>query len=228
VIKTDEATLTMALPKGRLMEGATCFLRLADIDCSTLISGLSDTRKLIFVDQKNKTRFLVVRSSDVPTYVQQGPADIGIVGKDVLDEGSYDTCELLDLGFGRCTMVVAALKEKRDILQNIPERGLKVATKFPNTARRYFTAKGLQADIVPLGGSVEIAPVLGMSDVIVDLVATGSTLRDNGLCVVEEISTSTARLIANRASLRFKNVRISTLIEKFTSRRYRDENSVGR
>jgi ATP phosphoribosyltransferase len=188
--------LTLALPKGRLLRPARELLGRAGLD------GIppDESRKLIFAHPARGLRFLILKPMDVPTYVEYGAADLGIVGKDVLEEQEPDVYEPLDLGFGRCRLVVAeprALWERDD-----PSKWswVRVATKYPNLARRYFADRGIQVEVVRLDGSIELAPLVGLAERIVDLVQSGETLRANGLVEVAEIMRSTARLIVNRAA----------------------------
>jgi len=188
--------LTLALPKGRLLRPALELLGRAGLD------GIppDESRKLIFADTARGLRFLILKPMDVPTYVEYGAADLGIVGKDVLEEQEPDVYEPLDLGFGHCRLVVAeprALWERDD-----PSKWswVRVATKYPNLARRYFADRGIQVEVVRLDGSIELAPLVGLAERIVDLVQSGETLRANGLVEVAEIMRSTARLIVNRAA----------------------------
>lgn len=193
--KETKMALTIALPKGRLGEDTEKLMLSAGI---TSVPVPRDSRKLIF-DVGGGFEAILVRAWDVPTYVEAGTAAVGICGKDDLLEHGADVLELLDLGFGFCRMTVAAKNNiSRDELLSRPY--LRVATKYPNIARRFFASVSIQAEIVKLYGSVELAAVTGMSDCIVDLVSTGGTLRENGLHVVEEIFESTARLVLNRAA----------------------------
>lgn len=189
--------LDIALPKGRLGERAHAILAAAGRGCPEI---LEPGRRLVFENAAAGVRFFWVKPSDVPIYVERGAADLGIAGKDILLEQSPDVYELLDLGIGRCSMCVAAPKGFRDS----GERTLRVATKFPNIARRHYAGRGRPIDIIKLNGSIELAPLLGLSDVIVDLVETGSTLRENDLQVLERFLGISARLIANKASCKFK------------------------
>lgn len=192
--------LTIAMPKGRLGEDAQAAMR----QCGLITKPIpNDSRKLIF-DVGDDLRALLVRAWDVPTYVEMGTADLGICGKDDLIEHEADVFELLDLGFGFCKMTVAAKADttKDELFSRSYTR---VATKYPNIAGKFFSTISIQAEILKLYGSVELAAVTGMSDCIIDIVSTGGTLRDNGLTVIEELFDSTARLIANRASF-YKNL----------------------
>ncbi len=191
-----ERPLTLALPKGRLLRPALELLRRAGVD--GLPAG--ESRRLIFTDPARGLRVLFLKPMDVPTYVEYGAADLGIVGKDVLLEQEPDLYEPLDLGFGHCRLVVAeprALWERDD-----PAKWswVRVATKYPNLTRRYFAERGIQVEVVRLDGSIELAPLVGLAERIVDLVQSGETLRANGLVEVAEIVRSTARLVVNRAA----------------------------
>ncbi len=174
---------------------------------------MEESRKLIFEDREKGLRFLVVKPTDVPTYVEYGAADIGVAGKDVLLEQERDVYEPLDLKIGRCRMMVAepaALSAKDDPSQ---WTNIRIATKYPNITEKYFASKGIQIEMIKLYGSIELAPLIGLSERIVDLVETGETLRQNGLVEVEEIMKITSRLIVNRASLKIKGARIAEIIE---------------
>lgn len=198
--------LTVALSKGYLQKETLKLLqktgvRIPDGDLS---------RKLEFTDLDKKFRFLIVRPSDVPVYVEYGAADIGVVGKDVLVEGGYNVAELLDLQFGFCRLVVAGIKGVAKTLYS----GMRVATKFTNSASAYFEKLGLDVELIKLYGSVELAPLDGLSDVIVDLVATGTTLRENGLEIFAPIYDTTARLIANRVRVKSNYAKIMALAKR--------------
>ncbi|MEN6338807.1 MAG: ATP phosphoribosyltransferase [Clostridiaceae bacterium] len=199
--------VSVALPKGRLGEQAYSLMARAGYDCPAL---LEDNRKLTFENELAGVRYFWVKPSDVAIYVERGAADVGIAGKDVLLECAPDLYELLDLGIGKCSMCVAGFSGFRDD----HARTLRVATKFPSIARTYFTGLGREIDVIKLNGSIELAPILGLSDVIVDLVETGKTLAENGLAVLETISPISARLIANKASFKFKEEEIETLRAK--------------
>lgn len=201
--------ITIAIPKGRILEESVALFGKIGIDCSEL---LSDTRKLIFENQLQKMRYMIVRATDVPTYVEYGCADVGIVGKDTLLEQEKDLYEPLDLKFGYCRMVVA---EPAELSRDDDPAGwtnIRIATKYPNFTERYFSAKGVQVEIIKLYGSIELAPLVGLSERIVDLVSTGETLRQNGLVEVETIAEITTRLIVNRASLKTKYQRLNEII----------------
>lgn len=190
--------INVALPKGRLGEKAYAMLKKSGFDCPTMEDP---GRKLIFENPEKGVRYFWVKPSDVAIYVERGAADLGIVGKDILLEYRPDVYELLDLGMGRCRMAVAGKKDFRDPVGQT----LKVATKFPNIARSYYSGKCRDIDIIHLTGSIELAPILGLSHVIVDIVETGTTLKENDLMVYEEIVPISARLIANVASYQFKD-----------------------
>lgn len=203
--------LKIALPKGRL--GMKVYERLAKCgyECSEL---LEDNRKLIFENPDNGVSYFLVKPSDVAIYVEHGAADIGVVGKDILLEQKADIYELLDLGFGKCRMCVAApvdYREDRD-------RPVKVATKFPNIATEFYSSKNQEIEIIELHGSIEIAPLVGLSDVIVDIVETGTTLKENNLCVFEEIVPISARLIANKTATKFKSDELFRVVENLKNR----------
>lgn len=193
--------INIALPKGRLGDKVYAALKQAGFPCEALENP---GRKLIFENSEAQVRYFWVKPSDVAIYVERGAADLGIAGKDILLEYQPDVYELLDLGLGKCRMAVAAPKGFRDETR----RTLKVATKFPHIADAYYAAKGRDIDIIKLNGSIEIAPILGLSDVIVDIVETGSTLRENDLEVVDTVVPISARLIANTAQFKFKNRKI--------------------
>ncbi len=189
--------LNIALPKGRLGEKVYTMFERAGFSCPDI---LSDSRKLVFESISSGVRYFWVKPSDVTVYVERGAADIGVAGKDIIDEYVPDIYELLDLKVGKCRMCVAA---KKDFREN-PDVTLRVATKFSTIARRYYSSIGREIDIIPLNGSIELAPVLGMSDVIVDIVETGTTLKENGLEVFQTIMPISARLISNKAAFEFK------------------------
>ncbi len=203
--------INIALPKGRLGEKAYDIFESIGYGCPEIRES---SRKLIFENAENGVRYFWVKPSDVAVYVERGAADVGVVGKDILEEKGFDIYELLDLGIGKCRMAVAGIKGSRPD----PELTLRVATKFPNIARRYYRQKSREIDIIKLHGSIEIAPILGMSDVIVDIVETGTTLRENDLEVFEEIFPISARLIANRVSYKFKNGPLRAMCEKIAER----------
>ena len=200
----------MAVPKGTIFEDALRALEGAGLSVGVL---REDGRKLFY--ESPGTEFIVGRPSDVPVYVEYGAADVGIAGKDVLEEQEPNVVELKDLGTGGCRMILAAPADKAaGVRQAIGHAEVvRVATKYPRTARRYFEGMGRQAEIIELRGSIELAPLVGLADCIVDLTATGTTLRENDLVVLDEISTSTARLIANRGAYRLRNREVAALVD---------------
>ncbi|WP_457568584.1 ATP phosphoribosyltransferase [Desulfurobacterium sp.] len=204
----EKDRLTFALPKGRLLDDAVKLLLQVGIDAS---ATLEETRKLIF--ESGEFRFILVKPMDVPTYVYYGAADLGIAGKDVIDEKGLEVYEPLDLKFGFCRLCVAEPVDVAEPYDIEKLSFIKVATKFPKITDKYFRSRGVHPEIIELYGSVEIAPLLGLSDRIVDLVQTGSTLKANGLREVDTILVSTARLIVNRASLKTRYDRIKPLID---------------
>ena len=196
--------INVALPKGRLGEKAYAMLKNSGYECPAIEDP---GRKLIFENPEKGVRYFWVKPSDVAIYVERGAADLGIVGRDILLEYDPDVYELLDLQMGKCRMAVAGKKDFRDPVG----RTLKVATKFPNIAQTYYNGKCRDIDIIHLNGSIELAPILGLSHVIVDIVETGTTLKENDLCVMEQIVTISARLIANIASFQFKDEAIRAI-----------------
>ena len=206
-IKTDNC-IVFALPKGRLADKTVEILEKCGIDCAAL---KAETRKLVLSDASGQFRFIFVKPADVPTYVERGAADIGVVGKDTLLEERKDVYEPLDLKIAACKLSVAGYG---GFLYGNLNRNLRVATKYPNVAKEFYHRKGIDVDIIKLNGSVELGPVIGLSDVIVDIVESGKTLEANGLTVLEDICPSTARLIVNKVSLKIKSEEICPLIEK--------------
>ena len=202
--------INIALPKGRLGEKVYGMFDRAGFSCPEI---LSDSRKLVFENPSCGVRYFWVKPSDVTVYVERGAADIGVAGKDIIDEYIPDIYELLDLNVGKCRMCVAA---KKDFREN-PDVTLRVATKFSTIARRYYSSIGREIDIIPLNGSIELAPVLGMSDVIVDIVETGTTLRENGLEVFQTIMPISARLISNKSAFEFKKDEILKIQNRLSS-----------
>ena len=196
--------VNVALPKGRLGEKVYGLLKKAGFECPAIEEN---SRKLIFENPEKGVRYFWVKPSDVSIYVERGAADIGVVGKDILLEYQPDVYELLDLGIGKCRMAVAGKAGFRDPV----DATLRVATKFPNIASRHYNGKCRDIDIINLNGSIELAPILGLSDVIVDIVETGTTLKENDLVVMEEIVPISARLIANVVSMKFKQERIEAI-----------------
>ena len=204
--------INIALPKGRLGEKVYNMFAAAGFECPEI---LEESRKLIFENEAAGVRYFWVKPSDVAIYVERGAADIGVAGKDILLEYSPDVYELFDLDLGKCRMAVAAMREFRDN----SEKTLKVATKFPNIASDFYRKKGRDIDIIKLNGSIEIAPILGLSDVIVDIVETGKTLKENNLEVFETIVPISARLIANKSSFKFKSSEIERIVAQMESSR---------
>ena len=201
--------LNIALPKGRLGDKVYELFASIGYECSEIYS---DNRKLVFENEANGVRYLLVKPSDVAIYIAHGAADIGVVGKDILEEGSFDIYELLDLNLGKCNMCVAA---PNDYVEDF-DRPLRVATKFVNIAKNYYISLNREIEIIKLNGSIEIAPLLGLSDVIVDIVESGKTLKENNLRVYEKIMPISARLIANKSSYKFKGEDIELLMQKLT------------
>ena len=199
-------TIDIALPKGRLGEQVYDMCERAGCGCPGI---REDSRKLVFENPETGMRFFWVKPSDVPVYVERGAADVGVAGKDILLEYGPDIYELLDLNVGKCRMCVAAKNGFRDD----PDRTLRVATEFPHITQAYYSARSRDIDIVRLHGSIEIAPILDLTDVIVDIVETGTTLRENDLSPIETIVPISARLIANKVSFKFKHAAIQTLYE---------------
>ena len=204
---TDRVMLNVALPKGRLGDKVYHLLAGIGYGCP---EDYNATRKLVVENPEAGIRYFLVKPSDVAIYVEHGAADVGIVGKDILTEASADVYELLDTGLGKCHMCVAAPADYKDD----PSRPVRVATKFVNIAKSYYASMGRDIDIIKLNGSIELAPILGLSDVIVDIVETGTTLRENGLKVVTEFMPISARFIANKASYQFKHAEMDTMLEK--------------
>ncbi|MBR7161608.1 MAG: ATP phosphoribosyltransferase [Clostridia bacterium] len=202
--------INIALPKGRLGEKVYAMFEEAGFDCPSI---KENNRKLTFENEEKGIRFFWVKPSDVAIYVERGAADIGIAGKDILLEYRPDVYELLDLGIGKCRMAVAAKRSFRDN----PAKTLRVATKFTNIAREFYAGKCRDIDIIHLNGSIELAPILGLSDVIVDIVETGKTLLENDLIPFETVVPISARLIANKANFKFKGERIEAIVEGLAS-----------
>lgn len=196
--------LNVALPKGRLGDKVYRLFKAAGYDCAAMEQ---DDRRLVLTDEKGDMSYLLVKPSDVAIYVEHGAADVGVVGKDVLLEGGSDVYELLDLGFGKCRMAEAAPVGFREDRQ----RPLRVATKYPAIARRFYAAQSREIEIIKLNGSIELAPILGLSDVIVDIVETGKTLLENHLAPLETIVDISAWLISSRVSYQFKHQEIAAM-----------------
>ena len=202
----EEPKLTIAMPKGRIFEEAVGFLQQAGLNVT---GELKESRKLIIPVEGTNLQFILAKPTDVPTYVEYGVADVGVVGKDVLLEEERDVYELLDLRIGYCRMMVAGLPGWK------PTEAPRVASKYPRIASRYFRQQGQQVEVIKLNGSVELAPMIGLADRIVDIVSTGQTLRENGLVELEHICDITTRLIANRASYRMKSEAVDDVAQKF-------------
>lgn len=208
---SEERYLTFALGKGRLANKALELFEQIGITCEEMKDKSS--RKLIFVNEELKLRFFLAKGPDVPTYVEYGAADIGIVGRDTILEENRNVYEVLDLGFGKCRMCVCGSPSAGELLQH--HERIRVASKYPNIAKEYFYNKKHQTvDIIKLNGSVELGPLVELSDVIVDIVETGSTLRENGLEVLEEVCPLSARMIVNPVSMQMETERIKTLVNK--------------
>jgi ATP phosphoribosyltransferase len=207
--------LRVAVPKGAIYEDAIKALGGAGLPVEVL---RENGRRLLY--RSEETEFIISRPSDVPVFVEYGAADVGIVGKDVLEEQRPNVMELRDLGTGACRMILAAPEGRAETIRRAISHAevVRVATKFPNTARRYFDTLGRQAEIIELHGSVELAPLVGLAECIVDLTATGTTLRENDLVALDEIASSTARLIANRGAYRLRHEEIAALVEKRDAR----------
>ena len=204
----DKNFITIALPKGKLFGLSAELLK----KVGWTAEGLHEkSRKLIITNEKARLKFIITKTADVPTYVEYGAADIGIIGKDVILESGKDVYELLDLGFGKCHLMMAVPKDKkRPRLEDYAHT--RVATKFPRIAEKFFTSQGMQMEYIKLNGSIELGPIVGLSESIVDIVETGTTLRENNLEEIVTIMNSTARLISNRVSYKLKFERINLLV----------------
>jgi ATP phosphoribosyltransferase len=212
--------LTFALAKGRLAKKTLALLEQIGITCEEMKD--LDTRKLIFVNEELKMKFFLSKATDVPTYVEYGAADIGVVGKDTILEEGRNLYEVMDLGFGKCHMCVCGPASARELLKK--NEIIRVASKYPVIAKDYFNNRKHQTvEIIKLNGSVELAPIVGLSEVIVDIVETGSTLRENGLEVLEEVCPLSARMVVNQVSLKMENERIHKLLEDL-NRLIKEEN----
>lgn len=209
MIKDDMQYLTIALPKGKLFYLAKDLFAKVGFVADNLEEK---SRKLVITNEELKLKFIIVKTADVPTYVEHGAADIGVIGKDVLMEAQKDVYELLDLGFGRCHLMMAVPKDKKRA-KLTDYTHTRVATKFPNVAKQFFTSKGMQMEYIKMNGSIELGPIVGLSESIVDIVETGTTLRENNLDEIAFIAKASARLIANRASFKLKFDRISKLVK---------------
>lgn len=207
--KNSERYLTFALGKGRLANQTLKLFEQIGITCEEMKD--KETRKLIFVNEELKLRFFLAKGPDVPTYVEYGAADIGVVGEDTILEEGRNIYEVLDLGFGKCRMCVCGPESAKELL--LHHEQIRVASKYPRIAKNYFyNTKQQTVEIIKLNGSIELAPIVGLSEVIVDIVETGSTLRENGLQVLEEICPLSARMIVNQVSMKMENERITKLI----------------
>ena len=210
----DMRYLTFALGKGRLANKTLETFEKIGITCEEMKD--KNTRKLIFVNEELKLRFFLAKGPDVPTYVEYGAADIGIVGNDTILEEARNIYEVLDLGFGKCRMCICGPKESKELLQH--HELIRVATKYPRIAKDYFYNKKHQTvEIIKLNGSIELAPIVGLSEVICDIVETGSTLRENGLEVLEEVCPLSARMVVNQVSMKMEHERITKLITDLKS-----------
>ena len=206
---SEERYLTFALGKGRLANKTLELLEQIGITCEEMKD--KNSRRLIFVNEELKLKFFLSKGPDVPTYVEYGAADIGVVGKDTIMEENRRVYEVLDLGFGKCRMCVCGPASARELLQH--HERIRVASKYPEIAKDYFYNKKHQTvEIIKLNGSVELAPIVGLSEVIVDIVETGATLRENGLDVLEEICPLSARMVVNQVSMKMENERINRII----------------
>ncbi|SHK39559.1 ATP phosphoribosyltransferase [Caminicella sporogenes DSM 14501] len=212
--------IKIALAKGRLAGDSLEMLKKIGIEFKEYSKK---SRKLIFINNEEKIKLVFVKSTDIPIYVEKGAVDIGIVGKDILMENRADVYEILNLNIGKCKLCIAALKE----YQSSRNRKLIVGTKYPNIAKNYFHRKKILSEVIKLNGSVELAPILGLSDVIVDIVETGKTLHENGLIVLEEMYSLSARLVVNKASLKTKGNKIEKIIMRLEEviKENKDENS---
>lgn len=207
--------LTFALAKGRLATKTLSILETIGITCEEMKD--KDSRKLIFVNEELKLKFFLAKATDVPTYVEYGAADIGVVGRDTILEEDKKIYEVLDLDIGKCRMCVAGPESARELLES--GQMIRVATKYPKIAKDYFFNKKHQTvEIIKLNGSIELAPIVGLSEVIVDIVETGATLRENGLEVLEEILPLSARMVVNQVSMKMEHERIAAIIEKLRNR----------
>ena len=208
-MNTDKSYLTFALAKGRLANKTLELFEEMGITCEEMKDP--KTRKLIFVNEEWKLKFFLAKGPDVPTYVEYGAADMGVAGRDTVLEENRNVYEILDLGFGKCRMCVCGPESARELL--LHHERIRVASKYPNIAKEYFYNKKHQTvDIIKLNGSVELGPLVGLSDVIVDIVETGSTLRENGLDVLEEVCGLSARMIANPVAMQMERTRIQELV----------------
>lgn len=203
--------LTIALTKGRLANKTLELLEQVGITCEEMKD--KNTRKLIFVNEELKLKFFLAKGPDVPTYVEYGAADIGVVGRDTIMEEGRNLYEVMDLGFGKCRMCICGPESAKELLEH--HHLIRVATKYPNIAKDYFyNRKHQTVEIIKLNGSIELAPIVGLAEVICDIVETGSTLKENGLSVLEEVCSLSARMVVNQVSMKMESERISELIQK--------------
>ena len=210
-MEKEKRYLTFALTKGRLAKKTLELLEQTGITCEEMKDP--DSRKLIFVNEELRLQFFLAKGPDVPTYVEYGAADIGVVGKDTILEEGRKIYEVLDLGFGKCRMCVCGPESARSLLNG--QELIRVATKYPNIAKDYFyNQRNQTVEIIKLNGSIELAPIVGLSEVIVDIVETGSTLKENGLVVLEEVCPLSARVVVNPVSMRMENERITRLLSE--------------
>lgn len=210
-MEKEKRYLTFALTKGRLAKKTLELLEQTGITCEEMKDP--DSRKLIFVNEELRLQFFLAKGPDVPTYVEYGAADIGVVGKDTILEEGRKIYEVLDLGFGKCRMCVCGPESARSLLNG--QELIRVATKYPNIAKDYFyNQRNQTVEIIKLNGSIELAPIVGLSEVIVDIVETGSTLKENGLVVLEEVCPLSARVVVNSVSMRMENERITKLLSE--------------
>ena len=212
--------LTIALAKGRLAKKAMELFEAIGLSCEEMKD--KDSRKVMFTNEEQGVRFFLAKASDVPTYVEYGAADIGIVGKDTLLEEGRKLYEVMDLGIGKCRMCVCGPASAQEMLRH--HQLIRVATKYPHIAKDYFYNQKYQTvEIIKLSGSIELAPIVGLSEVIVDIVETGSTLRENGLAVLEEVCSLSARMVVNQVSMKTENERITRIIKAFQALRAPEE-----
>lgn len=210
-MEKEKRYLTFALTKGRLAKKTLELLEQTGITCEEMKDP--DSRKLIFVNEELRLQFFLAKGPDVPTYVEYGAADIGVVGKDTILEEGRKIYEVLDLGFGKCRMCVCGPESARSLLNG--QELIRVATKYPNIAKDYFyNQRNQTVEIIKLNGSIELAPIVGLSEVIVDIVETGSTLKENGLVVLEDVCPLSARVVVNPVSMRMENERITKLLSE--------------
>ncbi len=215
----EDRYLTIALGKGRLAKHTMELFEKIGITCEEMKD--KSTRKLIFVNEEHKLRFFLAKGPDVPTYVEHGAADIGVVGRDTILEENRDIYEVLDMDYGKCRMCICGPKEAKELLET--KELIRVATKYPKIAKDYFYEKDQTVEIIKLNGSIELAPIVELSDVICDIVETGSTLRENGLVVLEEVCDLSARIVVNQVSMRMENERITKLISDLKKALKEDE-----